>query len=393
MENIENNCTGCHVCSLKCPKQCIKMEYLEEGFLYPIINKKECIKCSLCEINCPVLSKVKMSNETRAFSVKNKSISERMNSASGGVFPLLSQFVIKRNGVVFGAAYDQELEVRHIKIEYEKDINKLQSAKYTQSIVGSIFIEVENALLDDRWVVFSGTPCQCNGLKAFLKREYEKLIIVDLICHGVPSPKVWKAYVKWRCNRENNGNLPEQVNMRSKYSGWSKYSYSTEFNYGKGNISRIPNREDPFMKAFIGNICLRKSCSQCQAKGVERCSDFTLGDYWGVWNQHPEFDDNKGTSIVFTHSEKAIEILNEIKPQVECIEVDIEEAIKENPSMLVSSKEHPERSQFLKEVTDENFKKIVDKYFPQSTECGLFKRIKRKLCSILRSKLRLSMNE
>jgi len=120
---------------------------------------------------------------------------------------------------------------------------------------------------------------------------------------------------------------------------------------------------------------------------VVRCSDFTLGDYWGVWNQHPEFDDNKGTSIVFTHSEKAIEILNEIKPQVECTEVDIEEAIKENPSMIASSKEHPKRSQFLKEISEDNFKKIVDKYFPQATECGLFKRIKRKLCSILKRKL------
>ena len=358
-----------------------------EGFLYPSVEQDNCINCGICEKVCPVLSKVETHSKMKAFAMKNKKASERTKSASGGIFPIIAQLVVKKNGVVFGAAYNQEFEVRHIKVEKTKDIDRLQSAKYTQSMIENIFVEVEKALLENRWVVFSGTPCQCTGLKAYLKKEYDKLIIVDLICHGVPSPKVWKAYVKWRCNQENNGNLPEQINMRSKYSGWSKYGYSTEFNYGNGKISRIPNREDPFMKAFIGNICLRKSCSRCQEKGVVRCSDFTLGDYWGVWNQHPEFDDNKGTSIVFTHSEKAIEILNEIKPQVECTEVDIEEAIKENPSMIASSKEHPKRSQFLKEISEDNFKKIVDKYFPQATECGLFKRIKRKLCSILKRKL------
>lgn len=387
MISIPINCTGCTTCVTSCPKQCIKMKKSIEGFLYPSVEQDNCINCGICEKVCPVLSKVETHNKIKAFAMKNKKASERTKSASGGIFPLIAQLVVKKNGVVFGAAYNHEFEVRHIKVEKAKDIDRLQSAKYTQSMIENIFVEVEKALLEDRWVVFSGTPCQCTGLKAYLNKEYDKLIIIDLICHGVPSPKVWGTYVKWRCNQENNGTLPEQINMRSKYSGWSKYGYSTEFDYGNGKISRIPNGEDPFMKAFVENICLRKSCSQCQAKGVARCSDFTLGDYWGVWNQHPEFDDNKGTSIVFTHSEKAIEILNEIKPQVECIKVDIEEAIKENPSMMASSKEHSERSQFLKEVTDENFKKIVDKYFPQPTDCGLFKRIKGKVGSILRGKL------
>lgn len=358
MISIPINCMGCTACVTSCPKQCIKMKNSIEGFLYPSVEQDNCINCGICEKVCPVLSKVETHSKMKAFAMKNKKASERTKSASGGIFPIIAQLVVKKNGVVFGAAYNQEFEVRHIKVEKTKDIDRLQSAKYTQSMIENIFVEVEKALLENRWVVFSGTPCQCTGLKAYLKKEYDKLIIVDLICHGVPSPKVWKAYVKWRCNQENNGNLPEQINMRSKYSGWSKYGYSTEFNYGNGKISRIPNREDPFMKAFIGNICLRKSCSRCQEKGVVRCSDFTLGDYWGVWNQHPEFDDNKGTSIVFTHSEKAIEILNEIKPQVECTEVDIEEAIKENPSMIASSKEHPKRSQFLKEISDDNFKKL-----------------------------------
>lgn len=384
MISVPVDCMGCTACVVSCPKQCIKMRKLIKGFLYPSVAQNNCINCGICEKVCPLISKIETHHETKVFAMKNKKASERTNSASGGIFPLIAQFVIKKKGVVFGAAYDQEFEVRHIKVEKEEDIAKLQSAKYTQSIMGNTFVEVGKALSENRWVVFSGTPCQCIGLKIFLKKEYDKLIIVDLVCHGVPSPKVWRTYIKWRSNQENDGKLPEHINMRSKYSGWSKYSYSTEFDYGNGNISRFPNGQDPFMKAFVGNICLRKSCSQCPAKGIERCSDFTLGDYWGVWNQHPEFDDNKGTSIVFTHSKKAIEILNEIKSQAECIKVDMEEAIKENSSMIVSSQEHPKRDEFLKEITYENFDKTVDKYFPKPNESGLFKRVKGKLGRILK---------
>ena len=383
MINVSNKCTGCSACVLKCPKQCIRLECSREGFLYPIIGQSECINCGICEKVCPVISKSEIYNETKAFAMKNKNTSERINSASGGIFPLIAQFVVKTNGVVFGAAYDQEFGVRHIKVEKEEDIAKLQSAKYTQSIMGNTFIEVQEALSENRWVVFSGTPCQCTGLKLYLKKDYDKLIIVDLICHGVPSPRVWRTYIKWRSNQENDGKLPKRINMRSKCSGWSKYSYSTEFDYGNGNISQIPNGQDPFMKAFVGNICLRKSCNQCVAKGVERCSDLTLGDYWGVWSQHPEFDDNKGTSIVFAHSEKAIEIFNQMKTQLECLEVKVEEAFKENPSMIISSQEHIRRNEFLEEITEENFGEIVDKYFEKVPKCGWGKKIKDKIVKVL----------
>lgn len=388
MINVSNKCTGCSSCALKCPKQCIRLECSVEGFLYPTIEQSECVNCGICEKVCPLISKIETHNEIKVFAMKNKKASERTNSASGGIFPLLAQFVIKKKGVVFGAAYDQKFEVRHIKVEKEEDIVQLQSAKYTQSIMGNTFVEVRKALSENRWVVFSGTPCQCIGLKAFLKKEYDKLIIVDLICHGVPSPKVWRIYIKWRSNQENNGKLPEHINMRSKYSGWSKYSYSTEFDYGNGHISQIPNGQDPFMKAFVGNICLRKSCSQCLAKGIERCSDFTLGDYWGVWNQHPEFDDNKGTSIVFVHSEKAIKILNRMKLQVECMEVDIREAVKENSSMIVSSQEHPKRDEFFKAITEENFGAVVDEYFGQLSKNGLVGRIKNTIRKVLNLDMR-----
>ena len=166
MISIPINCTGCTTCVTSCPKQCIKMKKSIEGFLYPSVEQDNCINCGICEKVCPVLSKVETHNKIKAFAMKNKKASERTKSASGGIFPLIAQLVVKKNGVIFGAAYNHEFEVRHIKVEKAKDIDRLQSAKYTQSMIEDIFVEVEKALLEDRWVVFSGTPCQCTGLKA-----------------------------------------------------------------------------------------------------------------------------------------------------------------------------------------------------------------------------------
>lgn len=172
--------------------------------------------------------------------------------------------------------------------------------------------------------------------------------------------------------------------MRSKVSGWSYYGYSTEFDYGNGKITCIHNSQDLFMKAFTGNICLRSSCSDCKIKGVERCTDFTLGDYWGIWNQHPEFDDNKGTSVVFVHSHKGRDILQQLGDRIDCLEVDIEDAYRENGSLVNSSPAHPGRDEFFEQITADNFEDLVKKYFPQKSaqKPGILHRIMHKLPKI-----------
>lgn len=381
MLQIPSNCTGCHACVNICPANCIIMKESESGFLNPVINQSLCINCGQCEKICPVLHMPEMNAETVAYAMKNCDENVRKRSTSGGIFSLLAEYVLDRGGIIWGAAYESDFSVRHIVVSDRKELSLLQGAKYVQSVIGTSFQEVKRELQKGRIVLFSGTPCQCAGLKSFLGKAYENLITVDMVCHGVPSPKAWQAYIDYRSQKENAGNRPVKINMRSKASGWSHYGYSTEFDYGNSKISRIQNSRDLFMKAFIGNICLRSSCSDCIAKGVDRCTDFTLGDYWGIWNQHPEFDDNKGTSVVFVHSQKGREILNQVRENTVWLEVDIKAAYRENGSVVNSSAMHTARGDFLAGVTAENFEEIVSRYFPQNVEKqkGLLYSIKQKV--------------
>ena len=384
MFQIPLTCTGCHACASICPKECIVMKDTGEGFLFPVVDLESCVQCGRCEKVCPVLHEQKKSTHTQAFAMKSKDEDERRNSTSGGVFSLIAKQVIDAGGIVYGAAYDDNFSVRHISIEDDGRLTFLQGAKYVQSVIGTTFMEIEKELKRGRQVLFSGTPCQCVALKAFLGKEYDNLLTVDLICHGVSSPKVWQTYIDYRSGKENNGKRPVKINMRSKASGWSRYS--TEFDYGEGKITRIQNNQDSFIRAFIGNICLRGSCSDCVAKGVERCTDLTLGDYWGVWNQNPEFNDDKGVSIVFAHSEKGKKALQQAAESAEWIEVSLEDAYRENISMISSSKENSGRKNFLEEINVENFEEVVKEYFPAvtSNRKGILKRMKKGIWGMLR---------
>lgn len=381
MLQIPLNCTGCYSCINICPNDCITMKQAETGFFIPEISQSMCINCGQCEKACPVIHMPEVSIKTTAYAIKNRNEEVRIESTSGGMFSLLAEYVLERDGVVFGAAYNSGFLVRHIAISDWREIASLRGAKYVQSIIGTCLLEVKKELLSGRTVLFSGTPCQCAGLKSFLGEKYDNLITVDMICHGIPSPKVWQSYIDYRSKIENEGKRPFRINMRSKSSGWSYYGYSTVFDYGNGKVSCIQNSQDLFMKAFIGNICLRSSCSDCITKGIERCTDFTLGDYWGIWNQHPEFDDNKGTSVVFVHSQKGREILNQLKPKIDYLKVDIEDTYRENRSLMDSSVMHDRRDDFLEWITAENFEKLVREYFFQKNgqKLGLLQRIKRKL--------------
>lgn len=381
MLNIPFACTGCSACVNICPSKIISLKAHEDGFLYPQIDKNKCINCNQCEKVCPLMKPPKLNVNTTALALKNVNIAERISSTSGGAFPLIAEYVLDKNGIVYGAAYDSDFKVHHIAVTEKDDISLLQGAKYSQSIMGQCFPKIRDYLRAGRIVLFSGTPCQCMGLHSFLDVDYNNLITVDIICHGVPSPKVWQDYIDYRSQKENSGNRPLKINMRSKSTGWTRYGYSTMFQYNQENISKISNGQDLFMKAFIGNICLRNSCSECQAKGVDRCTDFTLGDYWGIWNQHPEFDDNKGTSVVFIHSKKAEKILIELKDKFEWLKVDIEDAYRENVSLVTSSRAHEKREEFLEQITSDNFKEIVLKYFPpvEVKSLGIIQRIKGKV--------------
>lgn len=373
-------CTGCAACANLCPKQCIQMIADAEGFLHPQVDMSQCVDCGACRKACPILNPLSRSKETVAYAAVCNDDSIRMASTSGGVFTLLSQWVLERGGAVFGAAYADDFTVEHRCIRSIDGLSALRSAKYAQSRIGSAYQIAKELLSEGQYVLFSGTPCQIEGLTGCLGKKYEKLILVDVICHGVPSPAVWQEYIQYRSQTDARGAAPTAINLRSKETGWP--GYSVQFEYQNGIKYSARNSEDPYLRSFVGNLCLRPSCYDCQFKGISRCSDFTLGDYWGVWSQLPEYNDGKGTSIVLVHSEKGLTIWSGIETQMQSRKVDVTHCMDENSSAIQSPQMSTMRSSFMQRYLKEDFKDLVEELLPPSVpehRSSLFRRMLHKL--------------
>ncbi len=355
----KNICTGCGACAASCPLNCIEMQSDRERFQYPQIDTTRCISCHKCEAVCPVLNKLPVQAAPQAYGVQHKDNHLRSASSSGGVFPALATFVLDEGGAVCGAGYTDNFEVEHQIIENTSDICKLQGAKYAQSCAEHLFPEIRSILEANRWMLFVGTPCQIAGLKSYLGKDYDKLILADMICHGVPSPLAWQKYLAYRIKKDAEKARIIAVNQRDKVSGWSKYRYSLRIDYSNGNSYSVPQSEDPYMRGFVNNLYLRPSCAQCQFKGLNRCSDFTLGDFWGVWEQYPEFDDDKGTSLVMVNTEKGASCWENIKSDMDVIAVDAQAALRQNPSAYNSSVPHAKRNVFFDKRGNSDFDKLV----------------------------------
>ena len=249
--NEKKDCMGCHGCYNICPKSCITMESDSEGFWYPKVDEDKCIECGLCEKVCPIINPIKeMDYRIIAFACKNKDNEVRKLSSSGGVFSLLCNYVISKNGVVFGAAFDKEFNVRHMFAETLEECEKFRGSKYVQSKIGDTYIEAKKFLDKGRLVLFSGTPCQISGLESFLMKKYENLIMVDIACHGVPSPLVYKNYIKLL--EEKNKSHMNSLSFRDKSTGWSKYSIKVDFNNGMNFKER--GSDNIYERIFEGYI-------------------------------------------------------------------------------------------------------------------------------------------
>lgn len=379
-------CNGCTACANICPKGCISMVSDEEGFLRPVINKADCVDCSLCQNVCPILREsVPIERETVAYAAINQDDVVRQCSTSGGIFTLLCQWVLTRGGVLFGAAYNEQFEVVHCKAETAEELTRYRGAKYAQSRLGDTFKQIAVYLQNDRYVLFSGTPCQVGGLLAFLGKQYDKLILVDLVCHGVPSPKVWEHYTKYRKQQDAQNTMPSAINLRSKETGWP--GYSIRFDYPDGTAYSAVNSQDPYLRGFVGNLYLRPSCYDCQFKGISRQSDFTLADYWGVWEQLPEHHDGKGTSLVLLHTQKAKQLWEELSPYMCVAAVESSAALAGNPSAVVSSLLPEKREEFFARYEKEDFSLLIDSLCPKPVvaRASFFRRITCKIKRILES--------
>lgn len=361
----KEHCCGCEACVQACPKHCISFDADQEGFRYPIVSQDECINCCLCEKVCPVINQGNVREPLHSYAAKNNNEEERLKSSSGGIFIMLAKKTLEEGGVVFGARFDDNWDVIHSYTETIEGIKPFMGSKYVQSRTGDSYIKVREFLQADRRVLFSGTPCQIAGLKRYLRKDYDKLLTVDVICHGVPSPAVWQQYLaEIRDNArkgENTVSLPlnppisacdalangreveiESIAFRDKRLGWKKFSFALTLAEatadGKKNSVSLSymHDNDPYFLGFNDyNLYLRPSCMKCTARDLRSGSDITLADFWGIDTLFPEMDDDKGVSVIMANTEKGLEIIQSL--DIERHNVSFSDIVCRNSSIMVNS--------------------------------------------------------
>lgn len=347
----KEKCCGCEACVQICAKHCISFDEDSEGFRYPKVDMSLCVDCGLCEKVCPVLNPSEEKVPEKSYAARNDNESELLLSSSGGMFVLLARAIIQEGGVVFGAKLDQEWNVVHAYAETEDGIQVFMGSKYVQSRIGNTFVEARDFLKQGRKVLFTGTSCQIAGLKRFLRKDYDNLLTMDVICHGVPSPKVWRMYLEEVKIKAGERAQIKEISFRDKRLGWRKFSFVLDINnsdkvYGTDGTIADYHRDNPYMKAFLANLILRPSCGKCPAKGGRSHSDITLADFWGIWDVMPELYDDKGTSLVLVNSQKGEALLCELGIDLKAVE--FERAIASNPAYMQSPHIHPRRSSFFR---------------------------------------------
>ena len=379
----KEECCGCYACTNVCPKICIEMKVDEEGFWYPQVNKEKCIECGLCEKVCPVINSPKIDeNDTIAYACKNNNEEDRKISSSGGIFSLLCDEVIKNNGVVFGAGFDEDFDVIHSYSETLEGCSIFRGSKYVQSKIGNTYKEAKSFLDNGRIVLFSGTQCQIKGLNLYLRKKYDKLIATEIVCHGVPSPKIFKNY-RELLSKKYNSEIKD-IRFRDKTKGWKEFSYVTEFINNEKYSKTL--KEDLFMRGFLKNIYLRPSCYDCKAKNYTSGSDLSLADYWGIQNKHPEFDDDKGTSLVLVNSSKGNVIFDSISKNMKFLKTDLKYATMNNPCIVKPVKYNYDREKFFKAIRKYNLEKSILKFVEPSLFKKVFRKTKRIIIKVVNSR-------
>lgn len=377
----KKDCCGCSACVQRCPKECISMKEDGEGFLYPSIDSAHCIDCGLCEKVCPVIHQDTPREPKEVYAAKNPDEAVRRQSSSGGVFTMLAERTIEKGGAVFGARFAADWSVEHGYAETTEGLTAFQGSKYVQSCIGKSYKLAETFLKSGREVLFSGTPCQIAGLRHYLKKEYTNLLTVDFICHGVPSPGVFRQYIaeelasftsqggerKIQFRSSVNPPLPESdglgrqdeevkieaISFRDKRLGWKKYSFALSLSKVSAAGEKIqftlstPLGRNVFLRGFLNNIYLRPSCYACAARHLKSGSDITLGDYWGIDCLLPDYDDDRGVSAVVVNSEKGAERLHRVHADLR--PVPYADLLAKNPALLRSASVPDKRTLFFTE--------------------------------------------
>ena len=354
----ENKCTGCSACMNICPQKCITMEMNKEGFLFPFIDKEKCTNCGLCKKICPILNNNNEKSFEEIIAIKNKNKDIVENSSSGGLFYELAKYTLENEGYVVGAGYDDEFNVVHQMIDSVSDIPKLMTSKYVQSKIGCIYNEIKEKLKEEKNVLFTGTPCQIAGLKAFLRKDYSNLICVDLICHGAPSPGVFAKYRDYIKKNFLDEKEIKNINFRSKKVDWKRFSLQISSS-DKTYSELLYN--DSYMKGFLNNLYLRKSCHECIYKKYSSNSDITMADAWGIDEVNNSFFDSRGVSLALINTSKGKKLLENINDKFEITKFEYDDIKKYNSCVYKPSIMHKNRNKFFNEYgKNKNIKKIID---------------------------------
>lgn len=405
----KKDCCGCASCVQVCPKQCLSMNEDCEGFLYPKVDSAACVDCGLCEKVCPVINKGYTIVPLATYAAKNKEEKIRYKSSSGGVFTLIAEQILADGGVVFGAQFNENWQVVHDYTETVEGLEAFRGSKYVQSVIGDNYKYAKQFLLEGRKVLFSGTPCQIAGLKKYLQKEYENLLTLEVVCHGVPSPKVWKDYLEYRRAQHVVGknSVPLSINelpvitgisFRDKTKGWKKFGFkifyaaseTAENSVSKSanidNCEITPFNEDIFMKGFLKNLYLRPSCYQCMARQSKSGADIAIADYWGIQRIHPELDDDKGVNLVLINTQKGQTYFDAIAATLTYTISDYRKAIANNPCIVKSVAEPSQRILFWRKYESQGVACIdgICQSMTPSKFRVLLGRIVRKLKSFVR---------
>ena len=374
----KSECCGCGACAQVCPKHCISMHMDEEGFLYPIVEQKDCVGCNLCEKVCPVLKSLDCHIPQSVYAAFNESDEERMNSSSGGIFVLLAKYVLQKGGVVFGSMFDDKWNVIHGYVENESDLCKMMGSKYVQSRIGNAYCDVLKFLKEERIVLFTGTPCQIAGLKSFLRKDYDNLYLVDVLCHGAPSPGVWISYVAElekkmpieKCYRKANAGeytvltsslnaktIIGDIKFRDKTEGWEKYRFVVcKKSVSKADRTSIVlsdiHTSNPYVQGMLAHLFIRPVCHKCPFRLQRSGSCMSLGDFWGIEKKDSRFGDDKGCSLVLINNDRGIELWDKVSHQTFCVRKNYDEATSVCNMIEKPCACNPKRNMFFKEFKE-----------------------------------------
>lgn len=344
----KEDCCGCSACCNICPTQAICMKPDEEGFLYPDIDQELCVECGRCINICPLICEGSYKEKTipEFLAAKHKSEEVLMNSSSGGAFTAISDAILREGGVVYGADYDDEFHVLHKRAENHEQRNRMRISKYVQSDTGDIFQQIRKDLIDKRKVLFTGTPCQNAGLRGYMGNSplVENLYLCDVICHSIPSPLVWEDY-KRLLEKEYGGKLTS-IQFRSKIIDWSRENCKKAFIFTTSNSEEIHKDERFYQLFFSERTITRPSCGKCQFTDINRASDITIADYWGIEKYAPEWMDKKGVSVILINNEKGAELFKKCSEELKYEKRPKEEALTEQQRLSEPIKFSESRKKF-----------------------------------------------